>query len=484
MSHRLRRLFRIFPLFAMLALTGGPSVFLGIPLAFAAPFTPGNLVVSRVGDGGSALTTRGSPVFLDEFTTSGTLVQSLALPTTQSGPNQPLVVNGGATAEGLLTLSVNQQYLILTGYGPSQVPYQVSLPPTTGSAVPRVIGRVSFNGDIDTSTALSDFASSGSPRSAASADGTAFWTTSSNDGVRYVPYGGGPTSTQVSATVTNLRQGGIFDGQLYVSTASGASLSTRLGAVGTGLPTTSGQTITNLPGITSTESPSPYAFFFADLDPGVAGLDTLYIADDNNPAGGILKFSYVGGTWVPNGSAGNAADGYRGLTGVVTGTTVTLYAIRKALNIGGGELCTVTDLSGYNGSFSGFPSVIAAVAGSNQAFRGLAIAPSAPTLVELVYFRARRFSDRIRLRWATASETDTFGFHLWRSTRKNGKYQRITGEIIPAQGGATVGAAYSFNDSDIGLHRRYFYKLEDIDTTGISTFHGPIKATTGVSKKR
>jgi hypothetical protein len=481
MSFCLRGLFRILFQLAMLALTGIPSVFLGTSLAFAAPFTSGNLVVYRAGDGTRALTSQGNPVFLDEYTTSGTLVQSLPLPAVQIGSNWPLVASGPATSEGFLTRSVDQQYLILTGYGPSFIPYVISLPPTPWSTVPRVIGRVFFNGDIDTSTALSDFAALGTPRSAASVDGTAFWTTGSNGGVRYAPYGA-LTSTPVSETITNLRQGGIFAGQLYVSTGSGVT-PTRLGAVGSGLPTTPGQTITALPGIVSPLPQSPYAFFLADLDPGVAGLDTLYIADDNTSTGGILKFSFVGGTWVPNGSAGIAADAYRGLTGVVTGTTVTLDAIRKASNTGGGELCTITDFSGYNGSFSGSPLVLA-TAGSLQAFRGVALAPVPPTLVELVYFKSRSFSDKIRLRWATASETDTFGFHLWRSTRKNGQYRRITDEIIPAQGGSTIGVAYSFDDNDVRLHGRYFYKLEDIDTTGISTFHGPINARTGTYKKR
>lgn len=45
-----------------------------------AGFTPGNLVVYRVGTGSGSLSSVGTPVFLDEYTPLGTLVQSIALP--------------------------------------------------------------------------------------------------------------------------------------------------------------------------------------------------------------------------------------------------------------------------------------------------------------------------------------------------------------------------------------------------------------------
>ena len=64
---------------------------------------------------------------------------------------------------------------------------------------------------------------------------------------------------QVLAAPGNARHAHIFGGQLYVSASSGAI---RLGTVGTGTPTTGGQTITNLGGFpTSTGSPYQFAFF-------------------------------------------------------------------------------------------------------------------------------------------------------------------------------------------------------------------------------
>src|SRR5687768_13281221 len=76
-----------------------------------APFTAGNVVVYRVGSGTGNLVNTGSPVFLDEYAPAGTLVQSVAMPTTASGSQLQLIANGVATAEGQLTRSENGRYL-------------------------------------------------------------------------------------------------------------------------------------------------------------------------------------------------------------------------------------------------------------------------------------------------------------------------------------------------------------------------------------
>src|SRR5690242_16473910 len=67
-----------------------------------AAFTPGNLVIYRVGSTGTPLVNTGSPVFLDEYTPTGTLVQSVAMPTTANLPQEQLVASGVASAEGFL----------------------------------------------------------------------------------------------------------------------------------------------------------------------------------------------------------------------------------------------------------------------------------------------------------------------------------------------------------------------------------------------
>jgi hypothetical protein len=219
--------------------------------AIAVPFTPGNLAVYRVGTGAGSLVNTGNPVFIDEYTPAGTLVQSLALPSVIAPPANACVASGTATSEGMLSRSTDGSYLVLPCYS-SNLPAASSLSGTTGVAVPRVAARVDGAGSIDTSTALTDFASGNNPRSIASTNGIDLWVSGGTAGVRYATLGAN-TSTQLSTTVTNLRQSAVFDGQLYVSTSSGSAV--RIGTVGVGLPTTTGQTISNLPGFPTAGSP-------------------------------------------------------------------------------------------------------------------------------------------------------------------------------------------------------------------------------------
>src|SRR5262249_20749976 len=149
---------------------------------------------------------------------------------------------------------------------------------TSSTTVNRVVGRVDANAVIDTSTTTTAF-NANNIRGATSSDGTSFWMTGANGSVQYETFGSN-SSTQLSTTTTNLRAAEIFVGQLYVSSSSG---STRIATIGGGEPTTSGQAIVNLPGIPTAISgtnTSPYEFFLADLTPAVAGVDTLYVADD------------------------------------------------------------------------------------------------------------------------------------------------------------------------------------------------------------
>ena len=352
----LRKYFALAPLFVLGA-------------AHAAPFTPGNVVIYRVGDGSTALINTGNAVFLDEYTTGGTLVQSVPMPTTASGANSGFFASGTATSEGLMTLSADGRYIMATGYASTAA---TSLSGTTGAAVNRVVGRIDLNGNIDTSTKLTDFASGNNPRGIASTNGTDIWVAGGAGGVRYTTLGA-TTSTQLSTTVTNIRGVQISNGQLYVSDNSGTAV--RLGAVGSGTPTTAGQTIVNLSGFPT--AGSPYQFFFADLDSGVAGNDTLYVAEDTTGGGQIQKYSLVAGNWTAAGSI--SAAGVRGLTGYVTGTTVSLFATTGASTAtGGGTLYSFSDGTGYNGTASGTATNAFSLAvNSNEAFRGIVYIPLA-----------------------------------------------------------------------------------------------------------
>lgn len=361
---------------ALFGIIGAPAV------SQAASFTPGNVVVYRVGNGTSEiLANTGNSIFLDEFTPAGSLVQSIALP--NSGSNA-VIASGTAISEGMLSRSGDGQLLVVTGYN-TAVPYASSLSGTTSATVNRAVAIVNASGAVASTTKLSDWANANNPRSAVTNDGTQLWLGGAAGGVRYVSSIAATTGTQINtpATLLNMRQVAIFDGQLYATTNSTVgSNTTSIGTVGSGLPTASAA-YTTLSGIApagTITGTSRYAFFFADLSAGVAGVDTLYIADDGVLA--LSKYSRVGSNWVLNNTIGVAGDTYRGVTGTVSGSTVTLFATRKggASNTGGGELVKIIDASGYNASISASPTVLAsAIVGiataPNTSFRGVAIAP-------------------------------------------------------------------------------------------------------------
>lgn len=358
----------------------GAAVLLLASTVAAAPLTPGNVVVYRVGGGGTGgLVNSGSPVFLDEYQPDGTLVQSIPAPTAASGSNHSLIASGTATSEGLITRSADGGTLVFTGYGRA-LGGSGSLAATSASVVPRVIGRLRADGLVDTRIALSDYADGNNPRSAASDDGSRVWAAGGSGGVRYVEDAPVPptTSTLVSSgsSVVNLRQLLVAAGRLYVTTASMTEF--RVGTVGGGLPTAPGASIATLPGI-ATSGTSPYAIFLADLDPMVPGPDTLYVADDG--LAGLSKFRLLGGSWVARGSIGGDADDYLGLAGVVDGGDVVLYATRLGGGgaSGGGQLVRLVDGGGPDGTLGGTP-VVLATAATNTAFRGVAMAPQPPPL--------------------------------------------------------------------------------------------------------
>jgi hypothetical protein len=338
--------------FALLAAT-----FLLTSAAQGAAFTSGNLVVYRIGDGSTALSNNATPVFLEEISPNGTSVQTISLPTVNVGNQRSLMATGTSTSEGFLNRSVNGACIVLTGFNTSVGSATTS---SASSTTNRVIGSVNAAGAIDTSTAFDTF-SANSIRSATSTACSNLWAAGGGDGVVYTTLGS-TTATPVSNTFTGPRQIAIFDGQLYASNVIGA---TRIGTVGTGTPTASSQTISALPGNPSSSN-LVNGFFFADLSTIVSGVDTLYVAYNSD---GLEKFSLVGGTWVSNGIIANST---RGLTGVVSGTTVTLYATTVAGS--NNALVKLTDASGHDGAFTGSATTLLS-AGTNRAFAGVTLAP-------------------------------------------------------------------------------------------------------------
>ncbi len=98
------------------------------------------------------------------------------------------------------------------------------------------------------------------------------------------------------------------------------------------------------------------------------------------------------------------------------------------------------------------------------------------SLIELSALEAVAGSREVAITWTTASETDNAGFNIYRAASVDGAYVQINTDLILAEGSPTGGSAYRFVDKGLQNRTNYYYKLEDIDTSGTPTMHGPVSA--------
>jgi hypothetical protein len=375
--------------------------------SFAAPITAGNLVLVRAaggpnGDASVPLAGGGlaAAVFLDEYTTAGVFVQSFAMPNTLSttvGSQRALTLSGAANTEGLLTLSGDGRYFIMAGY--NQTANVAGTNATASTTVERVVGRMDFNGNIDTTTALVDAMSSQSVRSAYSPDGTNFYVTGNGGngvtinsasvtttGVHFAQLGvqtGGTTlSTQINTTgdVSNNRQVLVFNGDLYVSNGNTSNPNALARGVDKMGPVSGGQQLFSLPGFPTAAGPAPDDFWFFDGS-------TIYLADQraNGTNGGIQKWTFDGTNWnlqytlgttqLTTTAATPGPAGVHGLTGMINGSgqAVLFGTTFDGTGADTTKFFTVTD--------TGAASIVTVLGTSatNTAFRGIEIALLAPT---------------------------------------------------------------------------------------------------------
>ncbi|MGZ3863890.1 MAG: T9SS type A sorting domain-containing protein [Bacteroidia bacterium] len=316
-----------------------------------AQFTQGNIVVYQIGDGSSALSSSSAPTFLKEYTTAGAAGISVAMPTTGGAR---LTTSGSATTEGLITLSVGGQFIIVPGYDAAT---GVTVSTSSSGTVNRVIDTVSFLATPGRATATASFFSAGSTRGACSDGLNNYWQSGASSGACYT---GSGAAAAVSTTVTNERGINIFNNKLYFSTGSGTH---GIYQVGSGAPPTSGSnTATNI--INSGGSGSPYAFDMNKTS------DVCYVADDQASAsGGIQKWTYNGTAWSLAYTLGTGVTnvGARGVTVDWSGPNPTIYA--TSAESSSNRIFKIVDAG------SGSTATTLVTASANTIFRGIVFAP-------------------------------------------------------------------------------------------------------------
>ncbi|WP_253717118.1 PEPxxWA-CTERM sorting domain-containing protein [Sphingomonas sp. AP4-R1] len=310
------------------------------------------------------------------------------------------------------------------------------------TAVPRVVVSIDAMGSVNSSTALYNVYNGQNPRAAYTVDGSSYYISGqgqSGDKTGGVFYVSGGTATAVTGLDTSgktaaqdTRDVQVYNGQLLTSVDSKqGSKSNRdfigtLGQIGS-LPTSlanNGDGPTMLPGfgnnggtgkltvtaansnglntIGTTVNLSPEAFFFANPT-------TLYVADSGMPKndsvtndsngsslgnGGLQKWVFSNGSWslaytiaaglnlVGNGSA-SGVTGLFGLTGVVVGDTVELYATSNTVTgVETTYLYGISDTLTATTKAAGQSFTTLATSPINSVFRGISFAPTASDVPE------------------------------------------------------------------------------------------------------
>jgi hypothetical protein len=324
--------------------------------ASASAFVPGNLAVLRIGDGTETLGSHGNSVFIDQFTTNGTLAGSVAIP---DNDTNALLVSGTASSEGALTRSADGRLLLLAGYNlplTNADNLSSSLANADATNAPRAIGAVDASGGFALVGVTTNQYSQNNMRSGASDGRGNYWGAGANSGTFY--FGGGPTNT-VQTNVANSIVIQDLGGNLYFSTSK-----TTPGIWE--IPGTPVTPVTNAVVFLSAGSKAnPYAFAFNP------GFTTAYIADDSlKGLGGIQRWDLTNGVWAMTYAFTSLTNiGARGVAADFSGAHPVIYATtaEDAAN----RLVAITD----NGVDS--PAVTLATAGVNQIFRGVTFAPDA-----------------------------------------------------------------------------------------------------------
>jgi hypothetical protein len=357
----------------------------GAGIAFSGPFTAGNLLVERLGDGSTALSGSAAPVNVLEVTTSGSLAQTLSSEFTGANLQTD---SGSATSNGYFGTG-GGRYLAVPGHNAAVGTASVAglnnkvaqiIDATTGA----VVSRVTFPTGGPSGTPPSPY-SGNNFRSIIPTGSNTFYTGGTSSGSPVtggIWYYDGSDFAQVSTTVINARNVEIYGNQLFFSTGSGTN---GIYAVGTGLPTSGPQTATLVPGLTA---PTPYGFVMFDTNSDNV-LDLAYVASDQlTTGGGLKKYTFDGATWInqwsllnnPNGTLSEITAGgfvgIRGLAGTFSNGAATLFATTTETS--NNRLISIIDAGTTPTTFTTLQS-----AGANYVFRGVDVAavPEPSTVV-------------------------------------------------------------------------------------------------------
>jgi len=72
----------------------------------------------------------------------------------------------------------------------------------------------------------------------------------------------------------------------------------------------------------------------------------------------------------------------------------------------------------------------------------------------------------IVIQWSTETEVNTAGFNVFRSDSRDGQYVQINTQLVPSSPDPLLGGRYAYTDTQVEAGKTYFYKLEELESTG------------------
>ena len=103
----------------------------------------------------------------------------------------------------------------------------------------------------------------------------------------------------------------------------------------------------------------------------------------------------------------------------------------------------------------------------NTNIDGIRVATSwaqAPLPVELTSFTALVINNQIQLKWKTATEISSYGFHIERSISNSTAWQKVG--FVEGHGNSNSEKKYNFVDENVSSGNNYSYRLKEINTDG------------------
>lgn len=83
------------------------------------------------------------------------------------------------------------------------------------------------------------------------------------------------------------------------------------------------------------------------------------------------------------------------------------------------------------------------------------------------------------VRWSTATEFESYGYHVYRGPTPDGPFERLTDDPLPGAGTTDVPQHYRYEDTSAEPGQTYYYFVESVSTSGRTRRLTPVRASKG-----